>query len=140
MEQPGREHRAGVAGRDDGVGLAGGDGADRGDEARVGFARTASAGLSAISIGSGASTSRRPLRVEPGRAVERHVDPVGGRIERTEDHLGGRIVSAQSVDCDARHVTTELGGGADRPRGPCTCRRSGRCDARASASRSSGTC
>ena len=66
MQQPGGEHRAGVAGRDDRVGFA------RRTTARTaatrlesGFARTASAGLSAISIRSGVSTSGRPCVSRP---------------------------------------------------------------------------
>ena len=43
------------------------------------------------------------MRVEPGRAEERHVDPVRGGRERAEDHLAGRVVATECVDGDAGH-------------------------------------
>ena len=53
-------------------------------ETRVesGFDRTASVGLSAISITSSAGRERQAARVEPGRADDEHVDPVGSRLRR----------------------------------------------------------
>ena len=69
-----------------------------------GFARTASAGLSAISIVSVVTTSGSPFVSRPVGPEERHLDPVGGGVERAEDHLVGRVVSSKRVDCDAGHL------------------------------------
>ena len=66
VEQPGREHRAGVAGGHDRVGLVPSATArTAATRLESGFARTASAGLSAISITSVVSTSGRPCVSRP---------------------------------------------------------------------------
>ena len=86
--RPGGEHRAGVPGRDDRVGAA------RRPTARTaltseesGFARTASAGFSAISITVGRDDELEAAGVEPCRAEEGDVDPVGGRRQGPCDDL-----------------------------------------------------
>ena len=60
MQEACGEHRAGVPGGHHRVGGAVGDGADGADEEESGFARTASAGLSAIPITVDVTTSSRP--------------------------------------------------------------------------------
>ena len=62
----------------------------------------------------------------PGGPKRTGVDAVGARLERARDDLVGATVAAHRVDRDAGHAATERRCGAARPRGPCTCRRSGR--------------
>ena len=104
VQQPGGEHRTGVAGGDDRVGIAAGDRADRGDEARVGLRPDGLGRLLGHLDPLGRLDQRQALRVETRRAEEDDVDPVGGSVERAEDHLVGCLVSPERVDRDAGHV------------------------------------
>ena len=104
VEQPGGQHRAGVPGRDDRVGVVLGDRAYRGHEARIRLCAHRFGGLLAHLDPVGRRDERQTARLEPGRPVERHVDPVLRGVERTEDHLLGGLVAAQCVDCDARQL------------------------------------
>ena len=143
MEEPRREHRARVAGRHDRVGPAVGDcRAPRATSVESGFARTASAGFSAISITSVASTSGSPCVSRPGGPIEDDVDPLGSGVERAEDHLAGRVVSTERVDRDAGHAGTLGSLEAERLDLAALVGAAGRADAvrRASASRTGGTC
>ena len=63
-----------------------------------GFARTASAGFSCISITSRRDDALEALRVEVLRPVEDDVDPVARRLERARDDLGRTPVSPEGVD------------------------------------------
>ena len=106
-----------------------------------GFARTASTGFSCISIVSVASTSSRPVRVEPLRPVEHRHDGV--------DAASSAPATISSGPCRrpwhrrrrerARSRTTEPEFGAARPRARDTSCRSGTRDAAASAGGRRGT-
>ena len=103
VQQAGGQHRAGVAGRDRRVGRSVGHGANAGDEARVRLGPHRLGGLLGHLDHLGRLDERQAVRVEPGRAEERHVDPVRGSRERAEDHLIGRVVATECVDGDAGH-------------------------------------
>ena len=105
LEQAGGEHRAGVAGRDDRVGLALGDGADGGDERAL---RLRADGLGRLLVHAD-HLGRRPeleaLRVDAGVAEEDRLDPVAPGVECARDDLGGAAVAAHRVDRDPdRHA------------------------------------
>ena len=69
-----------------------------------GFARTASAGFSCISIASAHGDELEPLRVERRRPEEDRRDRLGGRRDGARDDLDRRVVAAERVDRDAdRH-------------------------------------
>ena len=139
VEEAGGEHRPGVAGGDYGVRPPIGHRPDGGDEARVGLRPHRVGRLVGHRDDLRRLDERQPFRVEAGRAEERHVDPVRGRVERTEDHRIGCVVPAERVERDCRQVTGRSGAAA-RSRGPCRCRRSGRRGALASAVRTAGKC
>ena len=103
VQQAGGQHRAGVAGRHGRVRSTVGHGANAGDEARVRLRAHGLDGLLRHLDHFGRLDERQTLGVEPGRAVERHLDPVGCRRERAEDHLAGRLVATECVDGDAGH-------------------------------------
>ncbi len=103
VEQPGREHRAGVPGGHDRVGVVLRDRAHRGDEARVRLRPHRLGRLVGHLDHLGRLDERQALRVETRRAVENDVDPAGGSVERAEDHLAGRVVATERVDRDAGH-------------------------------------
>ncbi len=77
VEQPGGEHRAGVPGRDDRVGVAVRHAPDRGDEARVRLRADCLGGLVGHVDPVGRLDEREALGVEPGGAVQDDVDAVG---------------------------------------------------------------
>ena len=103
VQESGGEHRAGVAGGDRRVGRAVGDCPDAGDQARVRLGTDRLGRLLGHLDHLGRLDQRQAVGVQPGRAEERHLDPVGGSRERAEDHLAGRIVATECVDGDAGH-------------------------------------
>ncbi len=103
VQEAGSQHGAGVARGDRRVGPAVGDGANAGDEARIGLGAHGLGGLVRHLDHLGRLDERQAPRVETGRPEEGHVDSVGRGGERPEDHLAGRVVATESVDGDAGH-------------------------------------
>ena len=103
VQQPRGEHRAGVPGGDDRVGLAGADRTTGGDEARV---RLRAHGVGRLLVHLDhvpGDDALEPLRLEALRPVEDDVDPVARRLERARDDLGRSPVSPEGVDRYPRH-------------------------------------
>ena len=103
MQQPRREHRTGVPGGDDRVGLTGADRTTGGDEARVRL-RAHRVGRLLVHLDHVAGDDElEALRVDGLRPVEDDVDPVARRLERARDDLDRTPVSPQGVDRYPRH-------------------------------------
>ena len=141
LEEARGEHRAGVPGGDDRVRVAVGDGLDGARRGELsGFARTASAGFSSMPIDL-ASSRRARGRARRGRPAEEDgLDRrrCARRARPRRCSSGPRSPPIASTAMRTMHDSTERRGEAARPRGPCTCRRSGRRGAAASAARTAG--
>ena len=136
LEEAGGEHRAGVPGGDDRVGLLLADRAAGGDERAV---RLRLDGLGRLLVHCDLACrldELQSLRVEACRAVEHRADRVGGSLRGTGDDFFGRAIAAQSVDGDGDHPATACG--AARSRARRTSCKSGTCGAAASAGRTAG--
>ena len=101
MEQPGGQHRAGVAGREDGVRPSLGDRDVGGDERRV---RLCAHGLGRLLVHLdhvGRLDQLEAVRFDPRRAEEDDLDPLGGSVQRARDDLVRRPVASHRIDRDA---------------------------------------
>ena len=104
VEQPGREHRAGVPGGDDRVRAALGDRAAGARRARSPASRGRLRRASRASRSHPAvSTSSRPPRLEPGGAEEDRRRSPSPRLERAGDDLDRARGRRPCVDRDAGH-------------------------------------
>ncbi len=140
LDQPGREHRTGVPGRDDRVGGALRNRAHRRDERAV---RLRADGLGRLLVHldhPGRLTQLQAVRLDPGSAEEDGLDRVASRLQGPCHDLGRAAIAAHRIDRDADHGATARRNGAARPRGACTCRRSHRGDGAAWETRSSRRC
>ena len=101
LEQPRREHRAGVPGRDDGVGTPLADGAVRHDERALRLRTDGLGGLLVHRDPLGRLDELETAGVEPGRAEEDRLDRVAPRLEGACDDLLRGAVAPHRVDRDA---------------------------------------
>ena len=116
MQEPRREHRAGVPRGDDGVGVAGADGAARCDEARVRLRAHRVGRLLVHRDLLGRRDELEALGVEGRRAEEDDVDALARRFERARDHLDRAAVAAQGIDGYPGHYGAgAVSGSTSRP-------------------------
>ena len=101
LEQAGREHRAGVPGRDDSVRLAPADGTVRGDERAVRLRAHRFGGLLVHPDRLGRLDELEAAGIEPGRTEQDRLDRLAPCLERPRDDLFGGPVPAHRVDGDA---------------------------------------
>ena len=141
VQQPGGEHRAGVAGRDDRVGIARRPPREprRRGSSPASPARPRPASRPSRSGRASRRAAGPACRARPGRR---------GRLRSRRPQRRARRGSPRPVRLSPPSASTatrvtcarEPGGGGVRPRGPYRFRRSGRHGGRASASRTGGTC
>jgi hypothetical protein len=105
VEEARSEHGAGVPGRDDGLGGALAHRAAGGHERAVGLGAHGLGGLLVHLDHLRRLDVLEPARVEPGRAEDHRLDPVGGSLERACDDFLGRPVPARRVNCDSGHCS-----------------------------------
>ena len=100
VEQPCGQHRAGVAGREDGVRPSLGDRDVGGDERGV---RLRAHGVCRLLVHLdhvGRLDELETVRFEPGGAEEHELDPLGGGVQRARDDLVRRPVASHRIDRD----------------------------------------
>ena len=98
VEQPRRQHRAGVPCRENGVRTSLGNGDVRGDERGARLGPDGLRGLLVHLDHVGRLDQLETVRVDPGRAEEDDLDPFGGGFQCARDDLVRRPVASHRVD------------------------------------------
>ncbi len=97
-DQAGSEHRAGVARRDNGIGVTLGDRAAGEDERALRLAANGLRGLLVHRDRLGRLDEVEPVGLQAGGAVQDRDDPVGRRFDRPRDDLVRPAVASHGVD------------------------------------------